>query len=316
MTEAIGHGSHLIDTGLYRPHHTACYLIEDQGELALIDTGTQYSLPAILNTIAELSATPQQVRYIIPTHVHLDHAGGTGQLMQQCPNATLLVHPRGQPHLIDPSKLQAGATAVYGEPVFQRNFGTLLPVPEQRTQGVGDLECFDLGGRRLQFLHTPGHANHHGCLFDQQSTYLFTGDTFGLAYRELARNGIPLLFATTTPVAFDPTAWMNSLDHMLALDPAACCVTHFGKIDAPRRYADQLRASLGAHEAIALEEEALEPEGREARLAQAIDRLLVSAGTAHSGLADHRVRELLAIDIDLNARGLAVWLARRAKRTD
>ena len=140
MTEAIGHDSYLIDTGLYGPLHAACYLIADQGELAIIDTGTQHSLPRVLDAIAAAGATPEQVRYVMPTHVHLDHAGGTGALMQACPNATLIVHPKGLPHMLDPSKLQAGATAVYGEAAFQRDFGELLPVAEQRTHAAADLE--------------------------------------------------------------------------------------------------------------------------------------------------------------------------------
>ena len=182
MAEALGNNSHLIDTGLYGPEHGACYLVEDGGELAIIDTGTQHSLPQVLETIAAVGATPEQVRYVMPTHVHLDHAGGAGQLMQTCPNATLVVHPKGLPHMLDPSKLQAGATAVYGEEAFQRDFGELLPIPEERTIAASDLQSFELGRRKLQFLDTPGHANHHGCIFDHQSGYLLHGDTFGLGY--------------------------------------------------------------------------------------------------------------------------------------
>ncbi len=314
MTEALGHDSYLIDTGLYRPRHAGCYLIQDRGELAIIDTGTQHSLPRVLDAISAIGAEPEQVRYVIPTHVHLDHAGGAGQLMRACPAATLIVHPKGQPHMIDPSKLQAGATAVYGEQAFQRDFGELQPIPEDRTLGAADLQTFELGDRKLQFLHTPGHANHHGCLFDHASGHLYTGDTFGLAYSEFRAGDSALIVATTTPVAFDPDAWMESLDHMMALNPSACCVTHFGKIDQPASRVDMLRDSIRAHVAIALEEEKRPPEGREGRLMQAVERLLVAAGTAHSKLPEDEVRQIFASDIELNAQGLQVWLARRAKR--
>jgi glyoxylase-like metal-dependent hydrolase (beta-lactamase superfamily II) len=314
MTEALGHDSYLIDTGLYRPRHAACYLIQDQGELAIIDTGTQHSLPRVLAAIAAIGAAPEQVRYVIPTHVHLDHAGGAGQLMRACPAATLIVHPKGRPHMIDPSKLQAGATAVYGEHAFQRDFGDLLAIPEERTLAAADLQNFELGGRVLQLLHTPGHANHHGCIFDQASGYLYTGDTFGLAYTEFRSDGTLLIVATTTPVAFDPEAWMDSLDRMMAFSPTACCVTHFGKIEEPASRVDMLRDSIRAHVAIALDEEKRGPEGREQRLMQAVDRLLVGAGTAHCRLPENEVRQIFASDIELNAQGLNVWLARRAKR--
>lgn len=314
MAEAIGHDSYLIDTGLYRPLHTACYLVADDGELAIIDTGTQYSLPRVMEAIATAGATPEQVRYVMPTHVHLDHAGGAGQLMAACPQATLVVHPRGRPHMIDPSKLQAGATAVYGEQAFRRDFGELLPIDEARTHAATDGETFALGRRTLQFLDTPGHANHHGSLFDRHSGYLYTGDTFGLGYRQFIHDQRPLLLATTTPVAFDPDAWFASLDHMLARDPAACCLTHFGRVDRPRDLVDGLRDSIRAHVDIALAEEQHAAPGRDERLHAAVDRLLVGAAVAHSKLDEAGARAVLSADIELNAQGLAVWLARRAKR--
>ncbi len=315
MPESLGHNSYLIDTGLYGPRHAACYLIEDGGELALVDTGTMHSLPRILDTIAAIGATVEQVRYVIPTHVHLDHAGGSGQLMQTCPNATLIVHPKGLQHMIDPSKLQAGATSVYGEEAFQRDFGTLLPIDESRTLAADDLQTFALGGRTLQFLDTPGHANHHGCIFDQHSGYLYTGDTFGLGYTEFREDpDAPLLVATTTPVAFDPDAWFVSLERMMALEPKACCLTHFGKIEQPQRHVEMLRHSIALHRDLALAEESNDSEGREERLKRAVQTLLVDAGTGHSDLPAAQVRDIFDSDIELNAQGLNVWLMRRAKK--
>lgn len=314
MAESVGNNTHLIDTGLYGPAHGACYLLEDAGELAIIDTGTQHSLPRVLETITAVGATPEQVRYVIPTHVHLDHAGGAGQLMQTCPNATLVVHPKGLPHMLDPSKLQAGATAVYGEEAFQRDFGDLVAIPEERTIAASDRQTFALGGRSLQFLDTPGHANHHGCIFDHQSGYLFTGDTFGLGYAQFRHRGEPLVVATTTPVAFDPEAWFDSLNRMMAFDPTACCLTHFGKIERPAERVDMLRQSIRAHVEIALEEENRAAEGREERLKAAVDKLLVDAGRAHSDLSEEQVRHIFESDIELNAQGLNVWLIRRAKK--
>jgi glyoxylase-like metal-dependent hydrolase (beta-lactamase superfamily II) len=313
MTEPIGHRSHLIDTGLYRPRHSACYLVEDGGEIAIIDTGTMHAQARVMAAIEALGATPAQVRYVIPTHVHLDHAGGAGQLMQACPHATLVVHPKGQAHMVDPSKLQAGAIAVYGEEAFRRDFGELLPIPAERTLAAADRQCFELGGRTLEFMHTPGHANHHGCIFDRASGYLYTGDTFGLGYTELYSAGRPLIVATTTPVAFDPDAWFDSLERMMALGPSACCLTHFGKVEQPLGLVDMLRESIHAHVAIALAEEQRDSAGREARLQAAVEQLLVDAGRAHCGLSAAAVREVFAADIVLNAQGLAVWLARRAK---
>ena len=311
--EELGQGTTLIDCLLYRPGLAACYLVRDRDELALIDCGTRHSIPQILEAIAAAGATPEQVRWIVPTHVHLDHAGGAGLLMQHCPNATLVAHPRGLPHLIDPSKLQAGATAVYGEAAFARDFGDLEPIPEARGIAAEDGQAFPLGGRELRFYHTPGHANHHGCILDGATGWLFTGDTFGLGYRELASLS-PWIVATTTPVAFDPEAWQASLDRLLALAPQAVCLTHFGRYEDPAALAPMLRESIEAHARIALEEENNPPEGREARLRAAVEELLVEGAVAHTGLPRERVHELLAGDIELNAQGLAVWLARRARR--
>ena len=314
MAEALGNNTHLIDTGLYGTGHAACYLLEDAGELAIIDTGTRHTLPRVLDTIAALGAKPEQVRYVMPTHVHLDHASGSGALMEACPNAVLVVHPKGQPHMIDPAKLQAGAIAVYGEEAFLHDFGALQPIAEERTLVAADMQDFGLGRRTLRFLDTPGHANHHGCIFDHESGYLFTGDTFGLAYRQFRKGDSALVVATTTPVAFDPDSWFASLDHMMAQDPQACCLTHFGLIDRPTERVEMLRASIQAHVDIALQEEDRDAAGREARLQSAVDSLLVNAGCEHSSLPPGEVRRVFASDIELNAQGLNVWLMRRAKK--
>lgn len=309
----IGQGTTLIDCLLYRPALAACYLVRDGEELALMDCGTNHSVPQILDAIEAMDATPEQVRWIIPTHVHLDHAGGAGRLMQLCRNATLVTHPKGMPHMIDPSRLQAGATAVYGEAAFARDFGDLEPIPEARCIAAGDEQSFPLGNRLLRFIHTPGHANHHGCILDEHSGYLFTGDTFGLGYPELATPS-PYIVATTTPVAFDPDAWEKSLDKLLAHNPSAVCLTHFGKYENPAELAPMLRESIRAHAGIALGEEVNPPEGREERLRKAVEQLLIDGAVAHSGLPREQVKALLGNDVTLNAQGLSVWLARRAKR--
>ena len=311
----LDHDTHLIDIGLYRPELGACYLLRDGDELAFVDCGTARSLPQILATIETLGCRPEQVRWVIPTHVHLDHGGGAGQLMAACPNATLVAHPNGYPHLVDPSRLQAGATAVYGEEEFARDYGELLAVPAERAIAAEEGQQFELGGRKLSFIHTPGHANHHGCVFDSQSGYLFTGDTFGLGYQEFAASS-PYIVATTSPVAFDPEAWQDSLDRMLAYQPDAVCLTHYSKHVGPASLAPMLRESIEAHVRIALEEEENGSNGRDKRLQDAVDDLLVGGAVAHCGMDAERAREILWNDIRLNAQGLGVWLKRRAKRRE
>lgn len=317
--EDLGNDTHLVDIDLYRSGLASCYVVRHGDELALLDCGTPHSAPKVMATIAAMGATPEQVRWVIPTHVHLDHASGAGALMAACPNAQLVAHPKGYPHMVDPSRLQAGALAVYGEEAFQRDFGDLQPIDESRAIAAEDGQEFALGDSSVKFIHTPGHANHHGCIFDSASGYLFTGDTFGLGYQEfvpLAHDGTPYLVATSSPVAFDPQAWFASIDHMMALAPSAICLTHFSKHDDPAALAPVLRASIQGHMDIALAEETNDPEGRSERLRNAVERMLVSGATAHCDIGESTARELLANDIKLNSQGLEVWLKRRAKKRE
>ena len=230
----LASGIFCIDTGLYRHGLAACYLVREGNRLAFIDAGTAHTVPALMELTVSLGLGPEQVDYVIPTHVHLDHAGGAGGLMSLCPNAQLVVHPKGAPHMIDPSKLTAGAVAVYGEAAFARDFGYLTPVAEERVIVAEDGQTLDLAGRTLTFIDTPGHANHHGCIFDARSHGFFTGDTFGISYRELDSADGPFLFAPTTPVAFDPDAWMESLDKLMAYRSAGHVSDPFRPIGAAR----------------------------------------------------------------------------------
>jgi glyoxylase-like metal-dependent hydrolase (beta-lactamase superfamily II) len=310
----LGHGILCVDTGLYRHGLAACYLVRGGDRLAFVDTGTAHTVPALMQLISGLGLTPGHVDYVMPTHVHLDHAGGAGALMALCPNATLVIHPKGAPHMIDPAKLTAGASAVYGTEAFERDFGHLTPVPEQRVLVADDGLEVDLAGRSLTFIHTPGHANHHGCLFDSRTRGFFTGDTFGISYRELDTDQGPFLYAPTTPVAFDPEAWVASIERLMAFDPRVMYLTHYSALTDPAAHVETLRESVRAMAGIALAEEDGPVEGRTDRLRAAVGCFLADSARSHGcRLPESRIRELLAVDTELNAQGLEVWLVRRAK---
>lgn len=312
--EDLGDGIFCIDTGLFRHGLAACYLIRERERLALVDTGTAHTAPRLLELISAHGLNPEQVEYVIPTHVHLDHAGGAGTLMAACPNARLVIHPKGARHMIDPAKLTAGATAVYGEEAFARDFGRLVPVDEERVVLASDGMELDLAGRSLTFIDTPGHANHHGCLFDARSRGCFTGDTFGISYRELHTKDGPFLFAPTTPVAFDPEAWQSSLDKLMRYAPRVIYLTHFGRLEQPQRRLEALRESIREMAGLALAEESGDVEKRLERLRGAVADFLVQGACRHlPALGAERIEELLAVDIELNAQGLEVWLQRRTK---
>ena len=309
----LGDGIYCIDTALCRDDFAACYLIVEGDAAAFVDSGTYHSAALIMQVLAELGLQPEHVKYVIPTHVHLDHAGGAGELMRLCPNATMIVHPKGAPHMIDPAKLIAGATAVYGADVFARDYGTLTPVPKERLVAAPDGYEFDLNGRTLGFYDTPGHANHHGSIFDERTGSWFTGDTFGISYREFDTDQGAWLFATTTPVAFDPEGWSNTLVKYASKNPKAMLLTHYSRVTELERLFPLLRQSLQAMVDIALSEEA-NPEGRLARIQEKIAQNLIASAQAHGvSFIEEKIRDLLALDIDLNGQGLEVWLQRRAK---
>jgi len=305
-----------IETGLYRHGLAACYLVRSADRLAFVDTGTARAVPGLLQVIAALGLGPEHVDYVIPTHVHLDHAGGAGDLMQACPQAGLIIHPRGAPHMIDPTRLIAGATAVYGADAFARDYGGLTPVAETRIELAWDGMGIDLAGRTLTFFDTPGHANHHGCLFDSATRGCFTGDTFGISYREFDGPAGPWLFAPTTPVAFDPEAWLQTLDKLMGLTPRSMYLTHYGRLDRPEDLVGDLRRSIRDMAEVALQEEGRDDPDRAARLKAAVADRLMAAARAHGvGLDAGRMAELLALDTELNAHGLDVWLKRRERQT-
>src|SRR5690348_13661727 len=156
--QRLGNGITCIDAGLQRPGLACCYLMQSGDQYAFIETGTAHTAPRLLALLDHLGIPRANLRYVMPTHVHLDHAAGAGILMQALPNAALIAHPRAARHLIDPSKLIAGAAAVYGEEGLRASFGTPLPVPESRAVIADDGYTLDFNGRKLVFLDAPGHA--------------------------------------------------------------------------------------------------------------------------------------------------------------
>ena len=311
---ALGSGITRVDTGFFRKGMAACYLLEranDQGEMeiAIVETGIGKTVPVLLQLIAEKGYAVEQVRYVIPTHVHLDHAGGVGGLMAALPNATLVIHPQGARHMVDPSKLQAGAIAVYGEAVFNETYGVLTPVPESRVQTAPDGMQLPLGNTTMTFYDTPGHARHHFCIHDSLSNGIFTGDTCGIAYPELNIGKAPLLFPTTTPVQFDPEAMKASVSRLLALKPDYLYLTHYGAISVTPDLEGHLFEQIDALVAIALDHKAATDRHDalyDALMTYNLDRYQSLGGL----LPEAQVRGFLDADIGLNAQGLSVWLDR------
>ena len=185
-------GIYAFDAGYVRPLLAAIHLIESEGRAAFVDTANFEVMPQALAALEARGLGTESVDFVILTHIHLDHAGGAGAMMEAFPNAKLVVHPRGARHMIEPTKLMAGVEGVYGRERARRMYGSLIPIAAERIIEAHDNTVLKLGSRELLCIDAPGHAKHHIAIVDRQSSGIFTGDTFGISYRELDVDGRPL----------------------------------------------------------------------------------------------------------------------------
>ena len=308
FTTDYGHGIHAIDSGYGRPLLDAVHLLIEGESAALIDTATNSGVPRVLAALTEQGIEPEQVAYVILTHIHLDHAGAAGTLMAHLPQAKLVVHPRGAKHMVAPGKLLEAVATVYGADETTRMYGEILPVPGSRLLEAKHGDLIDLAGRKLQLLDTLGHARHHICIRDERTGHIFTGDTFGLSYRELDHNQRCFIFPSTSPSQFDPEALCQSIDLLMSFHPEACYLTHFGQVTDTPRLANDLKRLVNAHTQLGLHHRH-EGEKRHEKLRTGIIEMVQKeAEQQHWGLQGEKLLELLAMDIELNAQGLGCWL--------
>jgi glyoxylase-like metal-dependent hydrolase (beta-lactamase superfamily II) len=304
-----GNGIHVVDTGYVRPRLAASHIVIDGTRAAIVDTGPAPAAPYILEALGQLGIERGQVDYLLLTHVHLDHAGGAGQLMAALPNARAVLHPRGAPHMVEPSKLVAGSIAVYGEQVFRELYGEIVPIPAERVTTVQDGERLQLGARTFEFIDTPGHARHHYCAVDLDHGVIFSGDTFGISYREFDTAAGPFVFPTTTPVQFDPPALHASIDRLMSYRPKRMALTHFGPVGDLERLAGDLHECID--EFVSIARAHASAADRSARIASDMFGRLSERLARHGYDGDAaRRHELLDSDVELNTQGLDVWLNR------
>ncbi len=312
FVEPLGDGLWAIDTGFHRDRFDAAYLVAEGDRAAFIDTGTAFAVPRLLAALEALGLQRSAVDFVIATHVHLDHAGGVGQLMQALPDAQLIVHPRGARHMVDPAALWQGALGVYGAAQMARAYGTLLPVPAARVRTTADGETIALAGRPLVFAHTPGHALHHHCIWDARSAGWFTGDNFGMAYPEFNVDGRAFLFPTTTPVQFDPAAMRASIARLMATSPRQMFLTHYSRITGVADCAQRLLALIDETVAAALAHR--DAPDRLAAITAALTTLYGDGARAFGvALPGDEIAALLRDDAGLNAAGLIAWLDRPSR---
>ena len=300
---ALEHGIYCVDALYVHPQVASIYLLREGDEVAIIETGTYHSVSNLLATLEALNIANSQVRYVIPTHVHLDHAGGASEMLRHFSEASLIIHPRGAVHMIDPQKLISGTIAVYGEEKFKQLYGTIEPIAEDRIIIAQDLACFGLGKRDLVFIDTPGHARHHFCIYDQVSEGIFSGDTFGISYaamKQLPRGLVP----TTPPTQFDPQPLHESVSRIMEFNPAKLYLTHYGEFKNPAAQVASFHRWIDAYVDLCERENPSLP-GADKAFEAALGEMILSE--LEGGDSNVEIARVLKTDIRLNAQGLAYW---------
>ena len=306
--QELGYNITAIDIELSRPGHATSYLITVGTNAAFIEVGTSHANEILLQTLAAKGIARENVHYLMVTHIHLDHSGGAGNLLGYLPNARLVAHPRAIRHLLNPDKLISGATAVYGAAKLREKFGEIIAVPPTRIIAAANGFILDLHGRSLLFLDTPGHARHHYCIVDAVSDAIFSGDTFGISYRQFDNENGAFIFPSTSPVHFDPAAAHASIDRLLAYQPRYVYLTHCGRIEQPQKLGQELHHLLDEFTQAAIQANN-QGESRRKTLQRKIGQILLRKLEKHGySLEPEKMLKFLQTDIDVNVQGLEYWL--------
>jgi len=226
----------------------AAYLLAGDDDLTLIETGPTSTLPALLAGVRAAGFAPAQLTRLLVSHIHLDHSGAAGVLVREFPRLTVGVHPVGRPHLIDPAKLLASATRLYGDRM-EALWGEVAPIPSERVVALGDGEEITVAGRRLTALFTPGHASHHIAYWDRAWGAVYTGDVGGGRMAET-----DYVCPPPPPPELDPEAWAESVKRLRTLSARRLYLTHGGPFDDVSTHLDQIEPNLDAMIQIAREE--------------------------------------------------------------
>jgi len=310
----VGGGAYVIETHyLGRTGFAACYLVEDSGNVAVIETNTNYAVPRILGSLEQLGFKKVQVKYVIVTHIHLDHAGGSGELMRHVPNAEFVVHPRGRKHMINPEKLIESVKQVYGEEQYKELYGEILPIPAERVRMAEDGDVLQLGNREFQFFDTPGHAKHHFIVHDKKSGAVFSGDNFGIGYPRMRFADSRFIFPSTSPTQFEPDRALETYQKIVSLKPSRVLLTHYAAIGADEVDAIHHQLKGWIEFSVEIAEKRWAQGLRDRELTDALkgdlwnrytETIISLRGTG----PDEDEKEWLEMDTELNAQGLAFYI--------
>jgi len=316
----IGELTYLIDLyDLSYPYRTGSYVILSD-EITIIETSASPSHEYLLNGLNELNIPLEKVKNLIVTHIHLDHSGGAGLLMEKCPNATLYVHPKGAPHLENPTKLIASAKQVYGED-FDRLFDPILPVDQSKIYSVQNGEELMIGkNHKLSFLYTPGHANHHISIFDHNSKYMYTGDTIGIYYPQLESEIGAFVLPSTSPNQFSYDLMIESLNLIKSYKPDAICFGHFGLSNQTQYIYETIPSYLdffmNKTSTIIEQHPHLTFYEKSTYLSNALFEEIKQELISKNIQADHPVFNIMKLDIEVSAMGLILSVEKNKKHSN
>ena len=288
------------------PQIIATAVLHHASGVALIDPGPSTTHESLKESLRNKGISIGDIRQVLLTHIHLDHAGVTGTLLRENPAIEVFVHERGAPHMIDPSKLLASAGRLYGADM-DRLWGDFVPVPAARVTTLKGEERIVAGGRELEVAYTPGHASHHVSYFDGASRVAFVGDTAGIR-----RTGRDFVMPPTPPPDIDLDAWRTSEDRILSWEPDTLFLTHFGPFHGARMHFQDMTARLDVWSAIVrrlLADPALDEDGRQRAFVD--DAILDLKRTVGEQEADRYSR---AGRLDYSWQGLSRYWRKRMER--
>ncbi|MBD7944277.1 MBL fold metallo-hydrolase [Psychrobacillus sp. Sa2BUA9] len=294
------------DMGL--TERTGTYVIQEE-KLTIVETGPSPSVKHLKEGLQELGFSLDEVKYIIVTHIHLDHAGGAGLLLQECPNAKVVVHPKGARHLAEPERLIAGARAVYGSE-FDDLFDPIVAIPEERLLTRAEGETLQIGENcTLTFFDTPGHANHHFGIYDPVSNGMFTGDTVGVRYEQLAKDGVDLVLPSTSPNQFNPEAMQKAIERFQNMKLSYIYYGHFGMTADVEAGLAQVSEWLPLFLKTAKDVKREQKDHEE--LAKRLQALVKDHLRGQEIPDDHEVYQIIQIDTEVGAMGLLDYLEKQ-----
>lgn len=241
-----------IDCQYISSEFAAAYLLIENDRAVFIENNTYHAVPILLKALEDHNIPRENVDHLIVTHIHLDHAGGSSELLKYLPNAKVLAHPKAANHLINPSRLIESSKKVYGEDLFEKLYGKIHPISEDKVRVMQDNEELEFGNRKLKFIYTKGHANHHFVIYDSSSNGVFTGDSFGISYPFLRTGKEPFLFPTTTPTDFNAEEARKSVHKIIETGADKIFLTHFGVWNDIQLGKEQMLAGINEMEKIFL----------------------------------------------------------------